>query len=408
VTWRSVRAYAELALGRQRSPTHDTGPHMTRYLRAANVKDGVLDLSDVKEMNFDPKEQAVFALRPGDALVTEGSGSINAVGASSVWNGELDGTVCFQNTLLRLRPRAGTDPRFLGWWCRHAFADGLFASVATGANIYHLSAERIRALPMKLVPLAEQRAIADYLDVETARIDALIAKKQQLIHLLEERIDAAIMEVVGRSEIAATGREPSVEIRRVLEKLDRTPLVDEMITAFRDGQVTSRVVRGKEGFTNSWTENARVQGVAVGDIVVHGLDGFSGAIGDSEADGVCSPVYHVCHPRDRGDPAFYGRLLRRLAMTGYLGNFAVSTRERAVDFRNWDLFGHIPIPLVPIEQQQEIGSRIRTLRPLIDLVEKSEVLAAERKSALISEVVSGELRVAEPVQVLGVPGAGVA
>ena len=44
-----------------------------------------------------------------------------------------------------------------------------------------------RALPVRLPPLAEQRAIADYLDAETARIDALIAKKQQLIHLLEER-----------------------------------------------------------------------------------------------------------------------------------------------------------------------------------------------------------------------------
>jgi type I restriction enzyme S subunit len=128
----------------------------------------------------------------------------------------------------------------------------------------------------------------------------------------------------------------------------------------------------------------------VGDVVVHGLDGFSGAIGDSEANGVCSPVYHVCRPMDGGDSAFYGRLLRRLALTGYLGNFAVSTRERAVDFRNWDLFGRIPIPLVSIEQQREIGSRIRTLRPLINLVEKSEVLAVERKSALITQVATGD------------------
>jgi type I restriction enzyme, S subunit len=198
------------------------------------------------------------------------------------------------------------------------------------------------------------------------------------------------MEVVGRSEIVPAGREPSVEIRRVLEKLERTPVVAEMITAFRDGQVTTRTARGKDGFTNSWTDNARVQGVQVGDVVVHGLDGFSGAIGDSEADGVCSPVYHVCQPMDGGDPAFYGRLLRRLALTGYLGNFAISTRERAVDFRNWDLFGRIPIPFVSIEQQREIGSRIRTLRPLIDLVEKSEVLAVERKSALITQAATGE------------------
>ncbi|NED55274.1 hypothetical protein G3I24_30840, partial [Micromonospora aurantiaca] len=126
-------------------------------MRAANVKDGVLDLTDVKSMNFTPQEQAIFSLRPGDVLVTEGSGSLTAVGASAVWQGEVDGTVCFQNTLLRLRPRAGTDPRFLAWWARSAFGSGVFASVATGANIYHVSAQRVRALPCDLPPLDEQR-----------------------------------------------------------------------------------------------------------------------------------------------------------------------------------------------------------------------------------------------------------
>ena len=149
---------------------------MVPSLRAANVKDGRLDLSDVKEMNFTPAEQVRFALRAGDVLITEGSGSLGAVGASAVWREEIDGNVCFQNTLLRLRPRPGVDPRFLAWWCRHAFADGVFASVATGANIFHISAERVRALPMSYVSRHQQHAIADYLDTETARIDALIAK----------------------------------------------------------------------------------------------------------------------------------------------------------------------------------------------------------------------------------------
>ena len=159
---------------------------MTRYLRAANVKDGFLDLGDVGEMNFDPIERETFALLPGDVLVTEGSGSLRAVGASAVWEAELEGTVCFQNTLLRLRPRPSTDGRYLAWWCRHAFADGLFSSIATGANIFHISAERVRSLPMTYLPLPDQRAIADYLDAETARIDALITKKRRMIDLLQE------------------------------------------------------------------------------------------------------------------------------------------------------------------------------------------------------------------------------
>lgn len=194
---RPLRAYAEVMLGRQRSPQHNEGPNMVRYLRAANVKDGSLDLADVKEMNFTPQEQTAFRLIPGDVLVTEGSGSLRAVGAAAVWNGELDGTVCFQNTLLRLRPRPSTDPRFLGWWCRFAFADGLFASVAVGANIFHVSADRVRALPMEHLTIQRQRAIVDFLDREVPRIDALIAAKHVMIGKLavkrQAMIDAAML-----------------------------------------------------------------------------------------------------------------------------------------------------------------------------------------------------------------------
>ena len=95
---RPLRALATVDLGRQRSPVHEQGPHMVPYLRAANVSDGRLNLVDVKEMNFSLREQQFFALKPGDVLVTEGSGSLQTVGASAVWRGEIPGAVCFQNT----------------------------------------------------------------------------------------------------------------------------------------------------------------------------------------------------------------------------------------------------------------------------------------------------------------------
>lgn len=189
---RPLRAYAEVTLGRQRAPQHENGPHMVRYLRAANVKDGALDLGDVKAMNFEPGEQHIFSLKAGDVLVTEGSGSRSVVGASAVWNGALPGVVCFQNTLLRLRPRSSTDPRFLAWWCRYARNVGLFASIATGANIFHLSADRVRSLPMSYLPPADQRAIADFLDTETARIDALMDKKRRLAEALLDRFSEEV------------------------------------------------------------------------------------------------------------------------------------------------------------------------------------------------------------------------
>ncbi|MFG2362520.1 restriction endonuclease subunit S [Streptomyces mirabilis] len=169
---------------------------MVRYLRAANVKDGTLDLTDVQSMNFTPTEQSIFALRPGDVLVSEGSGSLSSVGASAVWRGELDEMVCFQNTLLRLRPRAGIDGRYLEWWARSAFGSGVFASIASGANIYHLGAERVRALPISLPPLEEQRQIADFLDAETARMDRLRSSLARFDGAVREREQAVLAQML--------------------------------------------------------------------------------------------------------------------------------------------------------------------------------------------------------------------
>jgi type I restriction enzyme S subunit len=365
---------------------------MSPYLRAANVKDGTLDLTDIKEMNFSPSEQEVFSLRPGDILITEGSGSLSTVGASAVWSSEIEGRVCFQNTLLRLRPRSGTDPQFLAWWCRHAFASGMFAGVAMGANIFHLSAERVRGLPMTHIPIATQRAIADYLDTATARIDTLIEKKRRLVALMGERAESAIREHIACSDLVS-GSGSSILIKRALIKHDRPADAGEMVTAFRDGQVTVRSSRRSDGYTEAWTEGAVVQGVWRGDVVVHGLDGFAGAIGTSEVDGICSPVYHVCSPAAGGDPVYFGRLLRILAVSGYLGLFASSTRERAVDFRNWELFGRIPIPEVPLAEQRKVASYIRRIKPLKDVVDHSVQLATEYRKALITNAVTGQIAI---------------
>lgn len=192
-----LRAFAEVRLGRQRSPQNAEGPYMVRYLRAANVKAEALDLTDVKEMNFSPSEQEVFALKRGDVLVTEGAGSLAAVGASTAWNDELPGPVCIQNTLVRLRPRrAVADPRYLFWWAQHAHASGLFASVAGGVNIFHLGAERVGELPASVPSVTKQRAIAEFLDAETTQIDTLLSMRDRQADLLKERWIAVVSEML--------------------------------------------------------------------------------------------------------------------------------------------------------------------------------------------------------------------
>jgi len=162
----------DVTIGRQRAPRYAVGENMVRYLRAANVKDGFLDLSDVKHMNFDPLEQLKFRLDPGDVLVTEGSGSLKQLGASAQWAGDLAGVVCFQNTLIRLRGRSGQSLSSYAYhWARRCFEEGRFAAIASGTNIYHLGMERLASLPVTPIPLEEQAEFVKR--VETA--DAVVA-----------------------------------------------------------------------------------------------------------------------------------------------------------------------------------------------------------------------------------------
>lgn len=304
---------------------------------------------------------------------------------------------------LVLRPRNDVDARFLTYLMKSTWFVGEMTARVRGigsADQGNVRTPRINpsdlgSIPVSVPPLMLQQTIADYLDSTTTRIDALIAKKRRMIDLLEERVNAQVSDYIRRSPLAGEGEIEVVPIRRVLTKLERWADGGNMVTAFRDGEVTTREARNREGFTNAWTETARVQQVEVGDVVIHGLDGFSGAIGDARRAGVCSPVYHVCTLK-QGDSTFYGRMLRLLAVTGYLGNFAISTRERAVDFRNWDLFGRIPVPLVPTDEQRAIGDEIRKIRPLRDRIAASEALALEYRQALITAAVTGELEIAAP------------
>jgi len=368
---------------------------MVRYLRAANVKDGVLDLTDVKEMNFNPKEQAIFSLRPGDVLVTEGSGSITAVGASSVWNGEIDGTVCFQNTVLRLRPRPGTDGRFLAWWCRHAFADGLFASAATGANIYHLSAERVRGLPMAQVPLAEQRMIADYLDAETARIDALIAKKQQLIDLLGERFLALVDE-------QCTGED--VVLRRVIARFvdyrgatpDKTEDGVPLLTAthIKGGGVDHSLepVFVKKATYKGWMR----RGFPTRGDVLLTMEAPLGEVAQiiEERVALAQRLMLLKTHASKCTPDYLAFALRSTTMQDRLRAYATGSTALGIKA---DRLKGLPVPMPTLARQGEIVTAIRhderAKMQAVRLLSHQLNLLAEHRQALITAAVCGEFRV---------------
>jgi type I restriction enzyme, S subunit len=157
--WCALVDVAEVRLGRQRSPKNHSGPNMVPYLRAANVTWSGVDLSDVKEMQFSADEVETYALKPGDILVAEASGSASEVGKPAIWRGEIE-TACFQNTLIRVRSE-GPLPDYLMLVLREAAISGRFAKASLGVGINHLSRERLASWKVALPPLEEQERIVE-------------------------------------------------------------------------------------------------------------------------------------------------------------------------------------------------------------------------------------------------------
>lgn len=184
---------------------------------------------------------------------------------------------------------------------------------------------------------------------------------------------------------------------------------DEIVTCFRDGQVTLRKNRRTEGFTNSMKEIG-YQGVRKGDLVIHNMDAFAGAIGVSDSDGKGTPVYACCTPkRDDINQYYYCYLLRYLARNGFILSLAKGIRERSTDFRFND-FKELYLPVPSREEQDAIVSYIDLHSTKIDEAiaqqQKMIDLLNERKQIIINNAVTKGLNPDAPMKDSGVDWIG--
>lgn len=139
----------------------------------------------------------------------------------------------------------------------------------------------------------------------------------------------------------------------LFKKENRNVRVDDgIITCFRDGTVTLRKKRRTSGFTESIKEIG-YQGIRKGDLVIHVMDAFAGAIGVSDSDGKGSPVYSVCTPKKDLNNYYYAHIIREMAKRGYIQSLYRGIRERSSDFR-FETFANQVLPIPPKEEQDQI------------------------------------------------------
>lgn len=183
---------------------------------------------------------------------------------------------------------------------------------------------------------------------------------------------------------------------------------DDVVTCFRDGEVILRSERRTEGFTMSDKEIG-YQGINKGDIVIHGMDGFAGAMGVSKSTGKGSPVLIVCNPKENDIPQYIIYYLRSLAMTNVFLALATGIRERSCDLR-WKKIAELPFLRPSFLEQQKIANYLDKVCGEVDeMIALQEQMIEELKAykqSFITEAVTKGLNPDVPMKDSGIDWIG--
>lgn len=313
---------------------------------------------------------------------------------------------CVNQACCCIKPDNKNYIKFMFYWISMCKPD--FLRVSEGGGQPNISQVKIKNQYYMQPLFEEQKTIAAFLDAKCAEIDALTADIQAQIDTLEQYKRSVITEAVTKglnpdaemreSGIPWMGKIPAhwelVRGKFVLQYLQKPVREDDgVLTCFRDGEVTLRSNRREDGFTMADKEIG-YQGVDAGDLVVHGMDGFAGAIGIADARGKASPVLNVLGTEQ--DKRYIMYFLRSMAYGDVFLALATGIRVRSCDLR-WNKLSELFYPVPPLKEQKKIVAHIDTMIQKTDVViadkqAQLETLANYKKS-LIFEYVTGKKEV---------------
>lgn len=391
-------------------------PVRTTEILSLTAKQGVIPY-DQKEGGGNKPKEDVSAYRlayPGDIVMNSMNILSGSVGLSQYFG-------CVSPVYYMLRPwKVTEDVRYYNYTFQTTMFQRSLFGLGNGILIKESGNGKLNTIRMRIpmdkfgelfipvAPIDEQQLIADFLDAKCAKIDALVADIQSQIDTLEQYKRSVITETVTKglnpdaemkdSGVQWIGDTPAhwgvirgKYILRYMQKPVREN--DGVITCFRDGEVTLRSNRREDGFTMSDKEIG-YQGIDVGDLVVHGMDGFAGAIGISDSRGKASPVLNVLDTDQCKRYIMY--YLRSMAYSDVFLALATGIRVRSCDLR-WNKLAELSYPVPPLDEQNAIVKHIDSVLSKADAViaDKKAQLATldEYIKSLIFEYVTGKKEV---------------
>lgn len=324
---------------------------------------------------------------------------------AKAWVAEFSGR-CTTELLVMLPARF--EPRFLRYVCLSPdFVDAVNASTF-GSKMPRADWDFIGNMSVPVPEIAKQRAIADYLDRETERIDQLIAAKEWLLALLAEKRRALITYGVTRGlDPTASLRDSGAEwlgsipqhwvterARWLFTERDERSVGgdEELLTVSHITGVTPRSEKVVTMFEAESLEGYKL--CFPGDLVINTLWAWMGAMGITNHTGIVSPAYHVYVPSSRLNPAYVEALCRTNALaeeTQRHSKGVWSSRLRLYP----ESFFEIMFPVPPLPEQhaivEELGRASARTTAMHAALEESLALLRERRGAIINAAVLGHI-----------------
>ena len=391
-------------------------PIKTTDILSLTAKQGVVPYDEKEGGGNKPKEDVTgYRLAyPGDIVMNSMNILSGSVALSKYYG-------CVSPVYYMLRPQKKTaDVRYFNYIFQTTLFQRSLFGLGNGILMKESGNGKLNTIRMRIpmekfgdlfIPVApddEQKSISDYLDMRCKKIDELIVDIQSQVDILQAQRKAIITEAVTKglnpeadymdSGVQWIGKMPRhwrcIRGKYILRYIQKPIKEDDgVITCFRDGEVTLRSNRREEGFTMADKEIG-YQGIDAGDLVVHGMDGFAGAIGISDSRGKASPVLNVLDTKQNKRYIMY--YLRSMAYSDVFVALATGIRVRSCDLR-WNKLSELLYPVPPLEEQNAIVAHIDEKLKKVDEIlrakeEQLDIMDSYKKT-VIYEYVTGKKEV---------------
>ena len=383
-------------------------PEGATYVGLENIEPWTGEL--LLDYQPDSVDSTVVTFAPGDVLFGKLRPYLAKVACP-----DFEGTATSE--VLVMRPLEECSQNYLAYCLLNAPYIRWIDALTYGAKMPRVSPDEMACSSITLPPLSEQQAIADFLNRETAKIDALVAKKERLLELLEEKRAALIARAVTKGlDLNPRVKDSGVEWLREIPAHWETTKLRRLLTSvahhvdvhpeqiYQEIGIRSwgRGIFHKDPVTGANLGDKRVFKLRPGELVLNIVFAWEGAVAitsESEKDMIAShrfPTFQ--HTRNLVDLDYLLMFLQSEHGRGLMGlnSPGAAGRNRTIRMDSF-LAEEVPLPL--LEEQREIVANFRSserrLQSLSGKVREAMARLKELRTALISAAVTGQIDVRE-------------